>query len=330
MRITLRATMFGMIFLAAGNGYGDTIPEKLNLSRKDAVSMAISKNIDLHYEALNSSMAEKDLAKSRGIYRPIFNASATGGVSAAPGDTFSAKITTESIGLAQSLPTGGTVTATYLTGYTNADIVVPGIPSKEWQSSVGVLVSQPLLKSFGKEATELNITMAASALQDSLERVHFATTDTVFAVITTYNRLYTQRQALEAKVAGLKSVQDLLDEIKKKNPGPRQRMEIANAEYAIAQRQKELVDAERSVRDTEAGLLYLIGMEAKAQIVPTDPPLREEPPETEEQAVKAAMELRPDLKQIRQALSTSQLQERVSRRQTRPDLSITGGGGVYG
>ena len=331
MRIPLRASMFGMILLAAGNGYSDTIPEKLNLSRKDAVSMAISKNIDLHYEALNSSIAEKDLAKSRGIYRPVFNASAVGGVSATPGDTFSAKSTTESIGLAQGLPTGGTVTATYLTGYTNADVVVPGVPSKEWQSSVGVLVSQPLLKNFGKETTELNITLAASALQDSLERLRFATTDTIFSVITTYNRLYTQRQLLEAKAAGMKSVQDLLDEIKKKEkPGPQQGMEIANAEFAIAQRQKELVDAERNVRDTEAGLLYLIGMEAKTQIVPTDPPLREEPPETEEQAVKAAMELRPDLKQVRQALKTSQLQERVSRRQTRPDLSVTGGGGVYG
>jgi outer membrane protein len=331
MKMALRIIMFGIILLAAGKGYCDTIPEKLNLSRNDAVSMALSKNIDLRYETLNSSMAEKDVAKSRGIYRPVFNASAIGGVSSIPGETFSAKSTTESIGLAQGLSTGGTVTATYLTGYTNIDSVVPGAPSKDWQSSAGILVSQPLLKNFGKETTELNITLAASALQDSLERLRFTTTDTVFSVIATYNRLYTLRQLLEAKAASLKSVQDLLDEIKKKEkPGSQQGMEVANAEFAIAQRQKELVDAERNVRDTEATLRYLIGMESKAQIIPSDPPLREEPQETEEQAVKAAMEFRPDLKQIRQALKTSQLQERVSRRQALPDLSVTGGGGING
>jgi outer membrane protein TolC len=71
-------------------------------------------------------------------------------------------------------------------------------------------------------------------------------------------------------------------------------------------------------------------MEAKTHIIPIDPPSRAEPPETEEQAVTTALELRPDLKQLRLALQASQLQERVARHQSLPDLSINASGGLTG
>jgi outer membrane protein TolC len=60
------------------------------------------------------------------------------------------------------------------------------------------------------------------------------------------------------------------------------------------------------------------------------PPTKDEPPETEEQAIKAALEFRPELKQLRLALRESQLQERVARHQTLPELSIGGGVGLNG
>jgi len=107
-------------------------------------------------------------------------------------------------------------------------------------------------------------------------------------------------------------------------------MEIANTEFALAQRRKDLVEAERNVSDQEASLRYLIGMETKTHIIPIDPPSRDEPPGTEEQAVKAALEYRPDLKQLRLALKTSQLQERVARHQSLPDLVVSASGGFTG
>jgi cell division septation protein DedD len=107
-------------------------------------------------------------------------------------------------------------------------------------------------------------------------------------------------------------------------------VEIANTEYAIAQRRRDLVDAERNVRDQESSLRYLLGMPSQARIVPIDPPSREEPLETEEQAVQAALAYRPDLKQFRSTLKTTQLLERVAKRQKFPDLSITAGGGLTG
>ncbi|ABQ24747.1 TolC family protein [Geotalea uraniireducens] len=329
---TLRAIVFGIIFLAAGKGHCDIVPEKVNLSRGFAVEMALRKNIDLRVEALNSSMAETDVARSRGFYNPFFSVSATGGVSAVPGDPFF-KTTSglASIGLTQYIPTGGSIAASTQTGFTNAEVEDSGTSTKDWQSSVGITVTQPLLKNSGKETTEVSITLAASAHQDSLERLRLVISDTVLAVITSYNHLYALRQVLESRLTALNSAQNFLDEIRNQiKPAPLQNMEIANAEFAIAQRRKDLVEAERNVRDQEASLRYLIGMEPKTQLIPVDPPSRLEPQETEDQAVKDALEFRPDLKQLQLTLTSSQLQERVARHQSLPDLSVTASGGLTG
>ena len=327
---SLRYALPVIALLSAGSGHCATAPDKLNLSRASAIEMAIRRNLDVRNEALNSSMAEKDVARSRGMYNPVLTASAGRTASSFPGETFGTTTTNASLGLTQSLPTGGSISAATQSGYTNADQELSGIPSKSWQSSAGITISQPLLKNAGRETTELSITLAANTMQDSLERFRSYVTDTVLSVITSYNHLYTLRQTLESKLAALKSAQNLLDEVKKGKPTAKQRLEVANVEYAISQKRKELVDAERNVRDQEAGFRYLIGLETRTQIIPTDPPARNEPPETEDEAIKSALELRPDLKQLRLALKSSELQERVARHQSLPDLSVTASGGFSG
>jgi outer membrane protein TolC len=326
------AAILMLAVLAAVQGHCSSLPETVDLSRGAAVAMAIQKNLDLRVTALNSAMARTDVARSRGLYDPFFSASANGGVSAAPGDPFfRTKNANASIGLTQLLSTGGSITFSPQTGFTTAEFPGDVDTTTDWQSSVGITVSQPLLRNAGKEATEVTITLADSALEDSLEQFRFATIDTVFAVITSYNRLFTLRETLDSRQAALISAQGFLDEIRQREqPGPLHAVEVANAEYAIAQRRRDLVEAERNVRDQESSLRYLLGMQSQARIIPIDPPSREEPMETAEQAVQAALAYRPDLKQFRSTLKTSQLLERIARRQKLPDLSITAGGGLTG
>lgn len=318
--------------LVAGTAQGENAPSTMNLSRKSAIEMAIRRNVDLKNEILNSSIAIIDVKRSRGIYDPLFGISANGGVSYTPGDPFfRTKSGVASISLSQLLPTGGSLGLSTQSGFTTAEISTGGTLTTDWQSSVGLSASQPLLRNAGKETTELTIILAENSRQDSAERLRSYITDTVLSVITAYNRLYTLHQTLESRLAALNSAQSLRDEIQTKmKAGKKQSLEIANAEYAITQRRKDLVDAERNVRDQEATLRYLIGMEAKTQIIPVDPPSREEPPETEEQALKSAIELRPDLKQLILSLQSSQLQERVARHQSLPDLTLSAGGGLTG
>ncbi len=306
-------------------------PQQINLSRNYAIEMAIRRNIDLRIEALGSSMSETDYQKSWGMYNPVLGLNGSGGVTSTTGNPFfDTKSGTSTLSITQQLPTGGNIAASTQSGFTNAAISTTGTITSSWQSTVGLALNQPLLRNAGKEVAELNITLAANTLQDSLDRFRFITADTVLTVITTYNHLYTLRQVLDSRGKALGSAQKLLEEVKKKPQSSQQAMEVANAEYAVIQRRKDIVDAGKNVSDQEALMRYLIGVESETHLVSLDPPSREEPKVTETDALKGALENRLDLKQLYLALKTSQLQERVARHQSLPDLTVSASGGLSG
>lgn len=322
--------LFTTLFTATA-GYGQTASGALELSRQAAVEMAIRKNIDLKAEALNTAMAKAALASSKGIYDPVVTAETSTGSSSFPGDDVKNRHTNTFLGVRQSVATGGTINAAAASDYSKSESSSLGFSDKEWRSSAGVTISQPLLKNFGKENFELNISLANSAFKESAEQLRFFITDTVFLVVASYNRLHKLRQVEVAREAALTSAEAFLKEIQNNpRPGAIQQVEVANAEFAISQRRKDLVDASREVRDEEEKLRFLIGMEEKTQLLPVDPPSREEPAETEAEAVKTALATRPDLRRLRLTLQTSELQERIDKQQTRPDLSVNVSGGFSG
>lgn len=308
-----------------------TLPKTFNLSLKTAIAMAINNNLDLRVDALDSAVEKSDLKRSKGIYDPRLSFGVNHGQTFYTGETYGTKDTTTSVNLTQYLSTGGSLTAATYTGYSKPLSDYPDDDWTDWYTSVGITYVQPLLKNFGKETMELNISVAELSHEESLEEFRDSVIDTVYSVIKNYNRLYTLRQVLESRQRGLDSAQQLLAKLKQKsNPGSKQGVEFANTEYAISQRLKDLVDAERDVSDRAAKLRYLIGMQEKSKIIPVDPPSREEPLENIEQAVSLALEKQPELLQMRLDLQSNQLHERVSKRKLLPNLSVTASTGFRG
>ena len=193
-RILLGLTLtISMVSIANGSNLPDTngkdLPDTVNLSLKKAMAMAIHNNLDLRVEALDSSIAEAGLKQSKGIYDPYLSLSVRHDQTFYTGETYGTEDTTTSFSLSQYLPTGGSLTASTYTGYSQPS----GSSSADWTdwyTSVGLTLVQPLLKNFGKEATELNISLAANAHEDSLEQFRDFVIDTVYLVIKSYNRLY--------------------------------------------------------------------------------------------------------------------------------------------
>lgn len=316
--------------LMVATAWGAT-PDQMELTREAAIANAIRNNIDLRVEALNSAMDETRLARSRGIYDPILTSSLSRADTAFPGETYRTSRTFGSVGLTRYLPTGGSISVSTQTDNFKSVSDIPGSAVQDWQSAARLTISQPLLKNSGKDTMELSITLAANSLRGSLERFQFSLTDTVFAVITSYNRLFSLRHTLEERQSALSSAERFLKQIKRKpNPDAQQKVDVANAAYAIAQRRKEMVDAERSVSDQEAHLRFLIGIDNQARIIPVDPPSLHEPAESERQAIALALKSRADLKRLKLTLESSQLQEKVAHHQLLPDLSLTASGGFSG
>ena len=295
------------------------------------MAMAISNNLDLRVDALDSSLAEADLEESRSIYDPNLSFSVKHGQTFYTGETYGTKDTTGAIGVSQALSTGGSLSVSARTGYTKPVSDFPDDNWTDWYTSVGVTLYQPLLKRFGKETTELNISLADYDLKASIEEFRDAVSDTVYSVIKTYNRLYTLRQALQGKEEALKSARELRKKISTQRDGDNpDSVELANTDYAISQRLKALVDAERAIKDQEAKLRYLMGIEDTTPLIPIEAPSRQEPLESLEEAISLAKTNHPYLKQLELNVKAGNLQEKVAHRSLLPNLAVTASGGLRG
>lgn len=330
-RLTMPVLAIPMLHLLTIAGWCQSLPGELNLSRRQAIEMAISRNIEVRNESLSTQIAQIEAFRSRSLYNPVLRFSAESGITSFPGETFGTRNTAASMGLNQYLPTGGSLSATSQTGYTTAISDNPELSTRDWQSSLGLNVNQPLLRNAWRETTEFSLFLADTNLTDARERFRSTIIETVFSVVTAYNRLYTLRQVLQSRKAALESAERFQEEIRQRAATENSSaMDLADADFAVVQRRKELVEIERNVRDQEAGVRYVIGLEEKTTIIPVDPPSREEPLETEEQAVLAALNYRPELQLLQTSLQVAQVQERIARRQVMPELNLTASGGVSG
>ncbi|WP_020678386.1 TolC family protein [Geopsychrobacter electrodiphilus] len=324
-----RIFLFLAPFLTASVTYAAPSSDSVDLSLKTAIAMAIRNNLDLRVDALSSSISATTLQQSRGIYDPSLSISVSHDETFYTGQNYGTKATSTNFGVTQNLPSGGNLTAFTSTSDTTP-LSDPGQSWKDWYSSAGITLNQPLLKNFGKESTELSINLAANNHEASIEQYRDSVIATVYAVIRGYNRLYTLHMILKSRETAFSSAQKLLTTIKQSKNNEQQSIELANTRYAISQRLNDLVDADQNISDQEAKLRYLIGVKKRIKLNPVDLPSTEEPMETTEQAIALAMENGFNLKQLRLDLKSSELQERMSKQSLWPDLSLTTSVGFRG
>ncbi len=317
-------------FLGSAIVMGQEDPRTIRLSRGRAIAMAIGNNIDLRVRALDSSLAETDITSSRSIYNPYLTSSLDFSQTDVAGRTYGTETIAGTFGITQNLPTGGYISLTTRTGPISA-ISDPLYDYTDWSSAIGITYYQPLLKNAGREATELGIAQDTLSFEDSLENFRGDVIQTVFSVISDYNRLYVLYQLLESRREAVSSAQKLLQEIKNQaHSGEDATIALSNSEYALSQRQTEMIEAERQVSSKEASLRYLLGLEEKLHIIPVDPPSRDEPMGTEKEMIALALAEHPDLKGMRIQLESNMLREKVSQRKLWPDLALTANGGYRG
>jgi len=302
------------------------------LTLAEAVKSAVEKNLDVRAELYNPAMAEADVRGRKGIYNPrltldtAFNYSETEAVSTfQTGSALNRNSKfTVTPGISQLVPSGGTVGLAFNNAYNKNNTSKERSPLNEyWTSDVSLNFSQPLLKNFGREPTELGIMVAMGNKEGSTERFKTKLLDTVARVRNEYYRLYLLREELEVKRTSLSLARKILSDTQARvKAGVLPAMEILNAEFGVASREKELIDAERAVRNQNDFLRVLLQLPVQGEIVPTDVPTREPFQANEEEMVRRALENRPELLEQRSNLRTSELQMKVARNRTLPDLNL--------
>lgn len=309
----------------------------VNLSLKEAIRQAVEKNLDVRAELYNPAIAEADIGKSRGIYDTNLSLLTDYRDSTSqPSSTFlsGAQVVEQGTfrfnpGVSRLTPYGGTVGLTFDNSRNTNNST--NTLNRYYQTDLSLTYSQPMLKNFGREATELNISVAVFAKEASLDAFRAKLADTVAAVRNEYFKLYSLREELEAKKSSLELARKILSDIQARvKAGVLPAMEITNAEFGVASREKDLIDAERVLKDEADVLRLLLQGGPSGDFIPVDTPSRNPIEVNEQEAIRKGIAARPELLEQRANLKGSELQARVAHNRTLPDLTFTASGGITG
>ncbi|OGU08513.1 MAG: RND transporter [Geobacteraceae bacterium GWC2_58_44] len=300
----------------------------IELTLKEAIRLGFERNLDLKVELYNPALAEAEIRRSLGIYDPLLSLGAGYDRSTSTNTFNFTPIRVDqysvSAGVSQLMPTGAIVGAT-------ANSSKVSSTTNYYTSGVNFSVSQPLLRNFGREVNELEIAVFRYGKEGSLERFRTRLSDTVAQVRNEYFRLYNLREALEVKKTSLALANRILDETRGRvRAGVLPAMEILNAEFGSATREKEVIDAERAVRDQMDVLRLVLQLDPARDIVIVDEPSKEGLSVVEEEALALALRNRPELAAQRVNIKIDELQQRVAKNRTLPDLTVDANLGVGG
>jgi outer membrane protein TolC len=297
----------------------------LSLPLKEAIRMAVEKNLDVRAELYNAAQYEADINRYRSIYDPLLTlqtsyTDSTTSTLSTGGKTVESQALVLNSSLSQLLWTGGTAAISFNNGYANSNVVTP---ASSWQTGLGASISQPLLKNVGREATEININMSRSAKFASLERFNSRLLATVVQVRTEYFKLYSLREERDVKKVSLELARKILAETQARvKAGILPAMEVLNAEFGAVTREKDLIDAERAVSDQVDVLRLLLQVDAQVSDLQTiDLPPREQFSAIESEALQKALN-RPDIREQKRNLELNELQTKNYSQKTRPDLTL--------
>jgi outer membrane protein TolC len=292
----------------------------------DAVKMAVEKNLDLRVEQYNPAQQEAEYQKSIGIYNPLLQLTSTYNYDNSTG--VQAKTTQLNAGVSQLLFSGATATLGFNNNYLDSNQYGQ---LSGWQSSLGLTLSQPLLKSFGREATELTIDTARISKHVSLETLNTKLISLVAQVRTEYYKLYSLREELEVRKVSLELARRVLSDTQARvKAGIMPAMEILNAEFGMASREKDIIDAELALRNQVDLLVYLLQLPSGSMIEIVEVPSKEPYEVSEEVAIKQALVDRSELKGLKRNVELLELQARVAGNKTLPDLLFSASAATVG
>lgn len=304
----------------------------LKLTLKDAIRVAVEKNLDVKTELFNPAMAQADWRGARGIYNPNlslladFQNSTT--LPASPflqGGTVvdRTKHLQLDAGISQLIPLGGTVGLSFNNNWNTNNYNSQGFLAKYWDSDVTLTFSQPLLKNFGATATDINIIVTSYQKEGSFETFRGKLMDTIATVRQAYFNLYRLQEDLRVQQTSLKLAQKILDDTRARvKAGILPAMEILSAEFGVAQREQGLNAAELAVRDQVDRLRLLLQLPKDTEIATVDVPSREYYKTDVSEDVRKALGQRPELLALKVDQKSLEVQARVAHNRTLPDLSL--------
>ncbi len=303
------------------------------LRLEDAIARALQKNFALQIQAFAAEEAEAQVDLARSSFDPSLSVTAQKdlGQQASPGSILDGteiegprnendilRISAQQqIATGAQIQVGGNLRRSE-TNSTN-DLINPA-----YNSDAFVSVRQPLLKGFGPEATRAALNQARLGL----ERASFEYRDAVLTVVRNVESAYYQlafaREQLKLRNFSLELAGQLLEENEaKRESGVATDLDVLQAQFGVANAERDIVLAEDAVRDREDELLALIDQfvfqQGVGEVDLGEPNLEAV---SFDHSYKLARVNRPDFAASELTIRQLEIGERVARNNKKPQLDL--------
>ncbi len=306
----------------------------LSLSLEDCIVKALKDNLTVAVEVYNPDLADATLSKAREFFLPRLDVSYGNERTENPSywwleqaDVVVRKYKDYSVSLVQQIPTGGNFSLG-LTGYTSDTTAGFQTLNPTYGNTLRFNFIQPLLNGFGFNVSRREIIVARNNLDISVNQFQTVLMDTIYRVQEAYWNLVYSIEDYRVKQQSLQLARDLLAKNKKEvEVGKLAPIEILNAETTVASREADILQAEALTRRNEdllRDLLYLTeeGEMSTERIVPSDKPSFIQKDISLDEALKEALEKRPELRMKKINIETNKLNMGVAKNQMLPGLDL--------
>ena len=314
------------------------------MTLKEAVYIALRNNPNVKEIELNPVASQEAVREANGAFDPNLTSQVdviktvvpatsilqTGGATA-----FATKLYDWNFGVNKlSAITNGTASVTFNNERTLSNSAFAAV-NPSYNPTLAVSLSQPLLQNFGWQFATISVRVAESQQKQSQWGYEQSLQDLVQQIASDYWNVVLTEENLEVARAALKFNQDLVRQNSiSVRVGTLAPLDLQEAESAAATSEANVFTAEANLKTARAQLREDVmfnpeGTFLPAAIEPAQLPNPHEPIAiNEENSLRAAVEYRPSLAQLREAIRAALLQVRFSENQTLPQLNFGGQIGV--
>lgn len=314
---------------------------ELKLSLDEAIELALERNLGLVIQRFTRQQVRLGVQQQMGIYdlnlggtmslahdeSPL--ASNLEGVAVQESDSWRG-----TLGVTQLFPTGGSATFGGLASKFDTNALSFGL-NPSFGSGLELSVSQPLLRNFGKDATELGIRLARLSSEQSRFDFEEAVISLLQTVEGAYWRLVEAREQLKVAEESKRLAMQLHENNRVRvDVGTLAPLEMVSSEAGIATREEELIRARAEIGNAEDVLKTLLRLEGEqvwaAAIVPETAPDIVHAQVDLDRALTTGLESRFELRREELAQRSREVEASFYRGQRKPRLDLAASYGFSG
>jgi outer membrane protein len=321
-----------MMFLA----FSAALAQMREISLHEAIETALAHNLEIEIENCGRDTARSATDNALSYYDPQFTLNTSVISSNLPvsnilqtGDEASQITKSWSVApsLQQNLPGGGTVTVSMNLSRTTSNSAYVFI-NPLYGSTIGFTLTQPLWRGFRRTAVERQIRVARINEHLSESQFRQKVASVVEQVIATYWRLRVTMENQEAQRQARDLAAEQYEQTKKRvAEGQDTPVTLSSSRADLASREQNAVQAGIQIEQAANLLKRLLAPNVMdplwtTTLLPTDRPDMTEISISLPEAVKTAIDRRPELEQLRLQTDQSDAELRFSKSETRPAVNL--------